>query len=114
AHAKTIYKNPQWPEKPLYYVCCPSKTDTSVAPEGMENLFLLIPVAPELQDTAEIRKKYFLETIGRLEAYCGENILDHVVSYTDYAQSNFKADYNAFKGNAYGLANTLKQTAFLK
>lgn len=114
AHAKTIYKNPQWPEKPLYYVCCPSKTDTSVAPEGMENLFLLIPVAPELQDTAEIRKKYFLETIGRLETYCGENILDHVISYTDYAQSNFKADYNAFKGNAYGLANTLKQTAFLK
>jgi phytoene desaturase len=114
SHAKTIYENPQWPEKPLYYVCCPSKTDASVAPEGMENLFLLIPVAPGLQDTPQIRKKYFQETITRLEAYCGENISNHIVSYTDYAQSDFISDYNAFKGNAYGLANTLKQTAFLK
>ena len=113
-HADTIYTNPSWPEKPLYYVCCPSKTDNAVAPGGMENLFMLIPVAPGLQDTPDIRKKYFDETIKRLEEYCGENISNHIISYTDYAASDFTADYNAFKGNAYGLANTLRQTAVLK
>lgn len=113
-HAHTIYTEPGWPEKPLYYVCCPSKTDASVAPEGMENLFLLIPVAPGLKDTETIRERYFKELIQRLEDYCGENIADHIVSYSDYAVSDFQADYNAYKGNAYGLANTLRQTAVLK
>jgi len=114
AHARAIYTKPDWPTKPLYYVCCPSKTDPSVAPEGMENLFILIPVAPGLQDTTEIRQRYFKEIMQRLEEYCGENIEQHVISYTDYAASNFIADYNAFKGNAYGLANTWSQTAVLK
>lgn len=113
-HAKTIYENPQFPENPLYYVCCPSKTDHSVAPDGHENLFILIPIAPGLTDTPAIRKRYFEETMLRLEAFCGENISKHIVSYSDYAGSNFKEDYNAFKGNAYGLANTLSQTAILK
>jgi phytoene desaturase len=113
-HAHSIYKDPEWPEHPLFYVCCPSRTDTSVAPEGSENVFLLIPVAPGLEDTPEIRKRYYAETVKRLEEYCGEDIAGHVVSYTDYAGSNFKADYNAFRGNAYGLANTLRQTAILK
>lgn len=113
-HAKTIYESPEFPTDPLYYVCCPSKTDDSVAPSGHENLFLLIPIAPGLTDTPEIRKKYFDETLARLEEFCGENISSHIVSYTDYAGSNFKDDYNAFKGNAYGLANTLTQTAILK
>lgn len=113
-HATTIYEDPQFPTDPLYYVCCPSKTDHSVAPNGSENLFLLIPIAPGLTDTLEIRQKYFDETIVRLEEFCGEDIKSHIVSYTDYAGSNFKEDYNAFKGNAYGLANTLSQTAVLK
>ncbi len=113
-HAHDIYTHPKWPAKPLYYVCCPSKTDPSVAPEGMENLFLLIPVAPGLTDTDDIRKEYFKTTIKRLEEYCGENITNHVVVYTDYAVTDFMNDYNAFKGNAYGLANTLNQTAVLK
>ena len=113
-HAHTIYTEPGWPEKPLYYVCCPSKTDASVAPDGMENLFLLIPVAPGLEDTKAIREQYFNELMQRLEEYCGESVKNHIVTYTDYAVSDFKTDYNAFKGNAYGLANTLSQTAILK
>ncbi len=114
SHAKSIYEVPSYPENPLFYVCCPGKTDRSVAPEGKENLFLLIPIAPGLDETPGIRKKYFDETISRLEEFCGESIADHVISYTDYAGSNFIDDYNAFKGNAYGLANTLRQTAILK
>ncbi|MNK00755.1 Dehydrosqualene desaturase [compost metagenome] len=113
-HAKAIYETQEWPENPLYYVCCPSKTDESVAPEGMENLFMLIPVAPGLQDTEEIRAKYFDELVERLEGFCGEKFKENIVSKTTYAYSDFVKDYNAFKGNAYGLANTLGQTAVLK
>jgi phytoene desaturase len=113
-HADEIYKNPKWPTKPLFYVSAPSKTDPSVAPEGQENLFLLIPIAPDLEDDEPTREKYFDIMIKRLEKYVGHDIKNHVVYKKSYAVSDFKADYHAFKGNAYGLANTLLQTAFLK
>ncbi|MES2795035.1 MAG: phytoene desaturase family protein [Bacteroidota bacterium] len=113
-HADEIYTDPQWPQKPLFYVSAPSKTDSTIAPEGCENLFILMPVAPDLEDSEEIREKYFKILMARLEAYCGEEIIPNIIYKKSYAQSNFKADYHAFKGNAYGLANTLWQTAFLK
>ncbi|KAB7729149.1 phytoene desaturase [Rudanella paleaurantiibacter] len=113
-HAEEIYTNPRWPSRPLFYASAPSKTDPSVAPEGSENLFLLIPVAPDLTDDEATREKYYQLIMERLEAYVGEPIREHVVYKRSYAHSDFKADYNAFRGNAYGLANTLLQTAFLK
>ena len=113
-HAQEIYTTPQWPEKPLFYVCCPSKTDDSVAPEGHENLFILIPVAPGISDTQEIRDRYFELVCNRIENKTGYKIKQNMVHYKSYAPSNFINDYNAFKGNAYGLANTLSQTAHLK
>ena len=114
-HSREIYEDPQWPSRPLFYVSAPSKTDTSVAPEGCENLFLLIPVAPGLtDDTEEVRETYYNLLMDRLEAYVGEAIRPHVVYKRSYAHSEFREDYNAFKGNAYGLANTLRQTAILK
>jgi phytoene desaturase len=114
-HAYEIYTQPQWPSKPLFYASAPSKTDPSVAPEGCENLFLLIPVAPDLKDDSEeIHERYFNVVMERLEAYVGEDIRSHVVYKRTYAHRDFMSDYNAFKGNAYGLANTLMQTAFLK
>ena len=113
-HVNEIYKNPCWPSKPLFYVCCPSKTDKSVAPVGKENLFLLMPIAAGISDSDEMREKYFEIMIKRLESYCGEEIVDHIEYKKSYCVDDFKNDYNAFKGNAYGLANTLTQTANLK
>jgi len=113
-HANEIYENPQWPSKPLFYVCCPSKTDASVAPEGMENLFLLIPLAPDLKDDEATREKYFQLIMERLERLTGQDIASHIIYKKSYAHTDFKNDYHAYKGNAYGLANTLFQTAFLK
>ncbi len=114
-HAHEIYTQPQWPSKPLFYVSAPSKTDPSVAPAGYENIFILIPVAPDLKDDTEAtREHYFDLVMNRLEAYVGEEIRPHIVYKRTFAHSDFRADYNAFKGNAYGLANTLLQTAFLK
>ena len=114
AHAKEIYETPAWPKEPLFYTCCPSKTDSSTAPEGMENLFILIPVAAGLKDTAEIRDSYFEKIMKRMEMLCEDTILPHIVYKKSYCINDFVTDYNAYKGNAYGLANTLRQTAVLK
>ncbi len=113
-HAHEIYTEPQWPSKPLFYVSAPSKTDPSVAPVGSENLFVLIPVAPDLNDDEATREKYYHMVMERLEKFTGQRIRESVVYKRSYAHRDFKADYNAYRGNAYGLANTLMQTAFLK
>ena len=113
-HADDIYTNPQWPSKPLFYVCCPSKTDDLVAPMGHENIFLLMPVAAGLEDNESMRKKYFALIVKRLEDFVGESICKNIVFSKSYCINDFVNDYNAFKGNAYGLANTLSQTAILK
>ena len=114
AHGKEIYDHPKWPEKPLFYACVPSKTEDDVAPDNCENIFLLIPIAPGLNDTDEMRAHYFDLTIKRLEKHTKTTISDHVIYKRDYCIKDFVSDYNSYKGNAYGLANTLKQTANLK
>jgi phytoene desaturase len=113
-HSKEIYKSPEWPSRPLFYVCCPSKTDSSVAPAGHENLFLLLPIAPGLEDNETIREKYFNLMMKRLEKHAGEKIEAHIDYKKSFCINDFISDYNAYNGNAYGLANTLMQTAFLK
>ncbi|MCS6929826.1 MAG: phytoene desaturase family protein [Saprospiraceae bacterium] len=113
-HAREIYETPTWPERPLFYVSVPSITDPSVAPEGCENMTILIPVAPGLQDTVEIRQHYYDVAMRRLEHLTEQPIRDAVVYSRSFACSDFVEAYNSFKGNAYGLANTLWQTAFLK
>ncbi|MEY4573623.1 MAG: hypothetical protein RLZ10_2922, partial [Bacteroidota bacterium] len=113
-HGQEIYKDPKWPTAPLFYLSVPSLTDPTVAPEGQENLFFLIPIAPDLKDDEEIRNRYFELLLERLKLKTGNDIKDHIVYKRSFSISNFKEDYNAFKGNAYGLANTLRQTALFK
>ena len=113
-HGKEIYKNPKWPSSPLFYLCAPSITDKTVAPKDCENLFILMPIAPDLEDTEENREKYFKILLQRLERRTGNDISDNIIFKKSFCIDDFKKDYNAFKGNAYGLANTLKQTAIFK
>ena len=113
-HTNEIYATKQWPKKPLFYACCPSKTDASVAPKNKENLFFLIPIAPGMEDTEAIRKTYFSKIIKRMERYCGQEIEKYIEYNRSYCINDFINDYNSYKGNAYGLANTLSQTANLK
>lgn len=113
-HAEEIYTAPKWPSKPLFYACCPSVTDKSVAPEGCENLFFLIPVAPGLEDNESKREEYFNLLVNRFAKITGNEIKNNILFKRSYAMKDFVSDYHAFKGNAYGLANTLKQTAILK
>ena len=114
SHAKEIYKDPQWPANPLFYVCCPSKTDGTIAPAGYENLFLLMPLAAGLEDNEMLREKYFDVMMGRLEKHTGDTIKAHIDYKKSYCINDFITDYHSYKGNAYGLANTLMQTAILK
>lgn len=113
-HAFEIYKEPQWPSKPLFYVCCPSKTDDTVAPAGHENLFILMPLAPGVQDSEDLRAQYFGLIMKRLENHAGLDIRANIDYKKSYCVADFISDYNSYKGNAYGLANTIRQTANLK
>jgi phytoene desaturase len=114
-HANQIYTHPQWPDEPLFYLNIPSKTDSTCAPSGSENLMVLIPVASGLaNDTEELREHYFQKIIQRLEKYTGQSLADAIIFKKTFSVSDFIAEYNSFKGNAYGLANTLLQTAVFK
>lgn len=114
-HAAAIYTNLQWPSDPMFYVSAVSVTDAAAAPAGCENLFLLIPVAAGLQgDTEALRDDYFNVLMERMEKHLGEPLKEHVICKRSFSVSDFISEYNSFKGNAYGLANTLMQTAVLK
>lgn len=113
-HAIEIYDKPSWPANPLFYASFPSMTDDSVAPAGHEAAIFLIPLAPDLTDDEETREKYFNIIIARLESLTKQTVRDHIVFKRSYCVKDFKEDYNSFKGNAYGMANTLLQTAFLR
>jgi phytoene desaturase len=115
AHVHSIYEDKKWPDNPLFYACCPSKTDPGVAPEGHENIFLLMPLATGVIDEARIREQYFIGMIKRLEKHTGiKDLLSKLDYKRSYCVNDFINDYNAYGGNAYGLANTLMQTAVLK
>lgn len=114
-HIDCIYGHKRCPENPLFYVCCPSKTDGNVAPKGKENLFLLMPVAIGINDDESIREKYLRDMLLRIEKHTGISDLKSKIEYQrSYCVRDFVSDYNAYGGNAYGLANTLNQTAVLK
>ena len=113
-HAEEIYDDPKWPKDPLFYVNFPSITDKSMAPTGCETGFFLIPIAPGLKDTPELREQYFDIIINRFEKRTQQKVRDHILFKESYCVNDFIEDYNSYKGNAYGMANTLMQTAFLR
>jgi phytoene desaturase len=114
-HADEIYSNPQWPDEPLFYLSVTSKTDDAVAPAGGENLVVLIPVASGLKNDSELlREFYFQKIVHRLEKHTNQSITDAIIFKKTFSVSDFETEYNSYKGNAYGLANTLKQTAIFR
>lgn len=113
-HAIDIYDNPKWPENPLFYASFPSITDSSVAPEGNEAGIFLIPLAPGLEDNKALRETYFEKIISRFENLTSQNVTNNIIFKESFCVNDFVKDYNSYKGNAYGMANTLMQTAFLR
>lgn len=113
-HAEAIYDNPKWPENPLFYASFPSITDDNAAPDGKEAGIFLIPLAPGLEDTPELRLKYYNKIIDRFENLTSQSVKNNVIFKESFCLNDFIKDYNSYKGNAYGMANTLLQTAFLR
>lgn len=113
-HANAIYDDPRWPENPLFYASFPSINDASLAPEEKEAATILVPLAPGIEDTPEIREYYFRKIISRFEKLTDQNVSEHILFKESYCVKDFVKDYNSYKGNAYGMANTLLQTAFLR
>ena len=113
-HAKDIYDTPKWPKNPLFYASFSSITDDSLAPEGKEAGTFLIPLAPGLEDTEELREKYFIKILERLEKLTGQDVRKSIIFKKSFCVNDFIKEYNSYKGNAYGLANILMQTAFLR
>lgn len=114
-HADEIYAHPQWPDEPLFYLSVTSKTDHTVAPIGCENIVVLVPVASALKgDTEELREHYFQKIVQRLEKHTGQSITDAIIFKKTFSVSDFEREYNSYKGNAYGLANVLSQTAIFR
>ena len=113
-HAHDIYDKPKWPKEPLFYANFPSETDNTMAPEGKEAGFFLIPIAPGIEDTDAIREKYFNKILKRLELKIGKEVKNNIIFKESFCVKDFISEYNSYKGNAYGMANTLLQTAFLR
>jgi phytoene desaturase len=113
-HAKDIYDEPQWPKEPLFYANFPSLTDTTAAPEGMETGFFLVPLAPGITDTQELREEYFNKIMDRFETLTQQSVKNNIIFKQSFCKNDFVSAYNSYKGNAYGMANTLLQTAFLR
>jgi phytoene desaturase len=114
AHAKEIYDDPKWPTDPLFYANFTSITDKTSAPEGKEAGFFLIPLAPGIEDTEVLREQYFHKILDRLEKLTNQEVKSHVLFKKSFCVKDFEQEYNSYKGNAYGMANTLLQTAFLR
>ncbi|WP_276391605.1 phytoene desaturase family protein [Eudoraea chungangensis] len=113
-HASEIYDKPKWPSRPLFYANFPSVTDEGMAPENHETAFFLIPIAPGLEDTPSLRDKYFNIVLKRFQERTGQNVENNIIFRESFCVNDFIKEYNSFKGNAYGMANTLSQTAFLR
>ena len=113
-HAQDIYDSPKWPENPLFYASFPSITDVSSAPDGKEAGIFLIPLAPGLEDTDELRQLYFEKILTRFEDLTSQSVRESIIFKESFCVNDFIEDYNSYKGNAYGMANTLLQTAFLR
>lgn len=113
-HASDIYDNPKWPENPLFYASFPSKTDSNAAPEGKEAAIFLIPLAPGIEDNEALRNQYFEKIVTRLERLTQQNLKENIIFKESFCKNDFVEQYNSYKGNAYGMANTLLQTAFLR
>ena len=113
-HFKEVFDKKVWSKSPMFYLCAPSVTDDSVAPKGSENLFVLAPLANGLIATEERMQKTADVIIDRIEQKIGASFRKQIVVKDIRAHEYFKETFNAYKGNAFGLAHTMSQSAFLR
>jgi phytoene desaturase len=113
-HFQAIFDDPAWPADPAYYLCVPSRTDETVAPEGHSNLFVLAPIAPGLDDGPERRQAFRDRLLADVADNTGVDVRDRIVVEERFTVSEFADRYNSTRGTALGLAHTLRQTSLFR
>ena len=113
-HFEQIFEDPAWPDDPAYYCCVPSETDDDVAPDGHSALFVLVPIAPGLEDTPEQREQYRELVLDDLADHTGTDLRDRIALEEQFCIEDFANRYNSYEGTALGLAHTLRQTAVFR
>ena len=113
-HFSEVFKKKKWSKDPLFYVGAPSVTDDSVAPKGHENIFVLAPMASGLKPTTKQLYKTADDIVARLSRHTGVDLPRHTVVRHVRAHEYFEESFNAYQGNAFGLAHTLRQSAIFR
>lgn len=115
--------DPRIPDPASIYVCRPSATDDTVAPDGHENLFVLVPVPAEpglgrggFDGAGDAAVEQAADAvIAQLARWCGiPDLAERVVVRRTVAPGDFEADLHAWRGNSLGLAHTLGQSAVFR
>lgn len=110
-----IFDSPRWPTDPSLYICAPGKTDSNVAPEGKENLFVLVPIASGLEYTEEEKRAYAQRVLQTMEETMKiPNLRERIEFQRLFCVEEFADRYNSLKGSALGLAHTVRQTAIFR
>jgi phytoene desaturase len=110
-----IFDAPRWPTDPSLYVCAPGNTDPSVAPDGKENLFVLVPIASGLEYSQSEKEAYAERILQTMEETMDiPNLRERIEYKRLFCVEEFAERYNSYKGSALGLAHTVKQTAIFR
>lgn len=119
-----IFRTPtRIPDPPSVYVCKPSATDDTVAPDGDENLFVLVPVPADptighggVDGTGDAAVERAADrVIDQIAAWCGiPDLRERIVVRRTVAPGDFESDLHAWRGNSLGLAHTLRQSAVFR
>lgn len=113
-HFKTIFDIQKMPENPSFYISATSKTDKTTAPEGCENLFVLVPIASGIEDNDSLREQFFELIVEKISRLVGFDLKENILVKKIYSINDFVEDYNSYKGNALGLSHAKFQTAIFR
>ena len=106
-------------EDPSLYMYIASKMDESLAPEGKDGLYILMPVSDtstmKYEWTDEVSRGYRDKIIRKVSMLPGmENFEQEIISETMMTPLEFEGRFNAYNGATFGLRPTLTQSNHLR
>ncbi len=116
AEFQAIFKDLRPADDPTIYVCASSRTDASQAPEGHENLFVLVnaPATSSQTDWTKEATSYRNLIVGKLESFGLENLSAMIDYEKIITPEDFLKTYRANRGSLYGVSSNKLTSAFLR